>query len=172
MNDREIEGRLRQTLEEMASSAPLANPEHPRTATSATSQRHGPRFDLKLITLVGCLLVLIGTLVAVGIVASHHGSRRPTSSASSTPLPPSTTSLPLPGPYVVPNVVGLDAAQAIDDLRSAGLTNSIDNLNCPGSFLGGQVVGQNPGAGYRAASDSRVNIQISCEGTPTSTKGG
>jgi beta-lactam-binding protein with PASTA domain len=122
-----------------------------------------PRIEFKTLTLVGCLVVVVGTLVGVGIHAGH-GSERPVPAAS-------TTSLPPPGPYQVPNVVGLSASRALDVIAAAHLTNSIDDLNCPGSVLGGHVVGQNPQPGYRAASDSRVNIQISCDGPPTATAG-
>ena len=167
----EIETRLRSALEELAGTAPLTNTERPRPEAGPPA-RPGPHVDLKTLTLVGCLLVLIGTLVVVGFETSHHTSPRPVPAATTSTLPLTTTSLPQPGPFVVPNVVGLNALQAVSDLQAAGLTNSIDNLNCPGSIGQGQVIGQNPPAGFRAASDSRVNLRISCNGTSTTTNNG
>ena len=163
MSDKDVERRLRYTLEEIAKAAPLANPERPKPGIGMPAEARNHRIEFKTLTLVGCLLVLIGTLVFVGIEASRHGPARPVSAASTT-----TTSLPSPGPYAVPNVVGLTASQALDDISAAGLTNSIGLHNCPGSFMGGLVVAQNPQPGYQAASDSRVNIQISCS-TKTTT---
>ena len=65
----------------------------------------------------------------------------------------------------------MTAIQAIGDLRAVDLTNSIDNLNRPESFENGKAIGQNPPAGFHAALDSRVNLQISCAGhdTPAAT---
>jgi len=167
----DIETRLRSTLEEMAESAPLSNPDRPRRGEGLPT-RHGPQIDVKTLTLLGGLLVLIATLVVVGIETTHRTPPRPVSAATTTTLPLTTTSLPQPGPFPVPNVVGLTALQAEGELQAAGLTNSIDNLNCPGSFQEGHVVGQNPPAGFRAASDSRVNLRISCNGNPTTTSQG
>jgi len=166
----DIETRLRSTLEEMAQSAPLSNPDRPRPGAGPPA-RHGPQIDVKTLTLLGSVLVLIVTLVVIGIDTTHHTPSRPVPAAT-TSLPPTTTSLPQPGPYPVPNVVGLTALQAETELQAAGLTNSIDLLNCTGSFKDGQVVGQNPPAGYRAASDSRVNLRISCNGNSTTTTHG
>jgi hypothetical protein len=166
----DIETRLRSTLEEMAESAPLSYPDRPRTGAGPPA-RHGPQIDVKTLTLVGSVLILIGTLVIIGIETTHDTPSRP-APAATTSLPPTTTSLPLPGPDAVPNVVGLTASQALDEISAAGLTNSIGLHNCPGSFLGGLVVAQTPQPGYRAATDSRVNIQISCnENSSTTTRG-
>ena len=166
----DVETRLRSTLEEMAQSAPLSNPARPRSGTG-TPARRGPRIDIKTLTLVGSLLVLIGTLAVIAIDTTHHAPSRPVP-AVTTSLPPTTTSLPQPGPLPVPNVVGLTALQAEHELQAAGLTNSIDDLNCTGSFEEGQVVRQIPTAGFRAASDSRVNLRISCNGGSTTTTHG
>jgi len=165
----QIETQLRSTLEEMAASAPLRNPDRPRPG-AGPPVRHGPQIDVKTLTVIGSLLVLIGTFVVVGIVAAHRTPSRPVPAATTSTLPVTTTSLPQPGPLPVPNVVGVTALQAEDELQAAGLTNSIDNLNCTGSFEEGRVVGQSPPAGYRAAADSRVNLRISCGAgsTPTS----
>jgi hypothetical protein len=167
----DIETRLRSTLEEMAESAPLRNPDRPRPGAGPPA-RHGPQIDVKTVTLVGSLLVLIGTLVIIGAETTHRTPSRSVPAATTSTLPPTTTSLPQPGPFSVPNVVGLTALQAEGELQAAGLTNSIDNLNCPGSFEEGQVIGQNPPAGFRAASDSRVNLRISCNGNSTTTSQG
>jgi beta-lactam-binding protein with PASTA domain len=75
---------------------------------------------------------------------------------------PTTVSVPPSGPYVVPNLVGMTTLGAVGALQEIGLTNSIDDLNCHGSIGPGHVVGQNPAAGFHAASDSRINLQISC----------
>ena len=167
----DIETRLRSTLEEMAGSAPLSNPDRPRQGAGSPA-RHGPQIDVKTLTLIGSLLVLIGTLVVVGIDSTHRSATRPVPAATTSTLPPPTTSLPRSGPFTVPNVVGLTALQAETELHNAGLTNSIDNLNCTGSFEQGQVIGQNPPPGFRAAADSRVNIRISCNGNSTTTSHG
>ena len=74
----DIEVRLHSVLEEMASAAPLANPEHPRRM-GPPARRSGPHFDFKTLTLVGCLLVLVGTLISIGVEASHRSSSRPAS---------------------------------------------------------------------------------------------
>ena len=156
---REIESRIRTSVEELAAAAPLANPEHPRPRTGPPA-RPGPHVDVKLLTLLGCLLILIGTLIAIGVEARHHGNRP--AATTTTTLPSTTTSLPHSGPLAVPNVLGLTVVQAADELRAVGLTNSIDDLNCSAAFKKGKVVGQNPPAGFRAAPDSRVNLRISC----------
>lgn len=167
----DVETRLRSTLEEMAQSAPLSNPDRPRLGAGAPP-RHGVQIDVKTLTLIGSVLVLIGTLVVIGIETTHRTPSRPVPAATTSTLPPTTTSLPQPGPDTVPNVVGLTASQALNDISAAGLTNSIGLHNCPGSFLGGLVVAQNPQPGYRAASDSRVNIQISCTDNSSPTTHG
>jgi hypothetical protein len=109
------------------------------------------------------LLVVIGVLTAVGIEAGHHAPRRIVPAATTT-LPSTTTSLPQAGPDVVPNVLGFTALQAASALQAVDLTNSIDNQNCPGSVGNGEVMGQDPPAGFHAAFDSRVNLRISCDG--------
>jgi PASTA domain len=167
----EIENRLRSTLNEMAGTAPITNPGHPR-AREVPPARGGPHIDLKTLTLVGCAVVLIGALVVVGVEAGHHQSSRPVPAATTSTVPPTTTSLPPPGPLVVPNVIGLNALQAVGDLQAVGLTNSISKLDCPESIGEGRVVAQDPPAGFKAASDSRVNLQISCSGTPAPTSTG
>ena len=167
----DIETRLRSTLEEMAESAPLGNPDRPRLGAKPPAHR-GPQIDVKTLTLVGSLLILIGTLIVIGIETSQRTPSRPIPAATTSTLPPTTTSLPQPGPLAVPNVVGLAALQAENELQSTGLTNSIDNLNCTGSFEDGHVVGQNPPAGYRVASDSRVNLRISCTSHSTANSHG
>jgi PASTA domain len=166
-----VEDQLRSVLEELASAAPLANPERPRTGPGKSARRRGPRADFKTLALVGCGLVLIGTLVAVEIEASHNAPSRPLPAVATTTLPPATpTSLPLSGPYVVPNVVGLTVLQAVGELQSAGLTNSLGS-KCEGSFGESPVLSQNPPAGFHAAFDSRVNLRFSCDVTATSTTG-
>jgi hypothetical protein len=165
-----IEDRLRSALEEMANAAPLANPERPRRGVGTPIRHRGPRGDFKTLTLIGCLLVLVGTLIAVGIEASHNAPSRPVPAVSTTILPPTTTSLPQTGPYIVPNVVGLTVLQAVRALQAAGLTNSL-GLLCGGSVGKGPVVRQNPPAGFHAALDSRVHLWVSCGGTSTTTTG-
>jgi hypothetical protein len=82
---------------------------------------------------------------------------------------PTTVSVPPSGPDVVPNVIGMATLGAVGALQQVGLTNSIDDLNCHGSIGPGHVVGQNPTAGFHAATDSRVNLQISCPQPTTSS---
>jgi hypothetical protein len=171
MTGNDIETRLRHTLQEMADLAPLVNPEGARKEGGSQAQRRSPHGDYKTMTLVGGLLVLFGLLIAFAVEDIHHAPPRLVPAATTTSAS-TTTSLPPSGPYVVPNVVGLTLVQAADELQMVGLTNSIDNLNCPGSSgygTVGHVVDQNPPAGSRVASDSRVNLQISCTGDPTPT---
>lgn len=165
----ELETRIRSTLEEMARTAPLANPERPRPGAGHGAGR-GPQVDFKMLALVGCVLVL-GAIVAFGVALSHATSPRAAPEATTSIVARPTTSLPKTGPYVVPNVVGMATLEAVDQLKAGGLTNSIDNLNCSGSIGMGQVVGQNPPAGFRAAFDSRVNLRISCATSSSSTTG-
>ena len=166
----DIEGELRSALEEFPESHhwPIRSA-HGRLRSPPLPRHH---VDVKTLTLAGCLVVLIGTVVAIGVENSHQRSHRPSPAATTSTLPPTTSSLPQPGPYVVPSVVGLTSLQAVGELQSAGLTNSIDNLDCPGSISEGRVVGQNPPAGFRAASDSRVNLRISCSTTSATTSRG
>ena len=64
---------------------------------------------------------------------------------------------------VVPNVIGLSIADAAGALRAAGVTNSIDNLNCQ-SVANGHVITQSPPSGSQVGMGTRVNLQISCTG--------
>jgi hypothetical protein len=75
--------RLRSTLEEMASTAPLANPERP-LRIGPPSRRRGPHSDFKTLTLVACLVILIGTVIAIGAGTSHRSSSRPASARDGT----------------------------------------------------------------------------------------
>ena len=74
-----------------------------------------------------------------------------------------TTSVPQAGNILVPNLIGLTTDQAVGALQAVGLTNSIDNVNCNGSVGKGTVQGQSPAAGFHAAPDNRINLQIVCK---------
>ena len=93
----------------------------------------------------------------------------PSKPAAITTSPGPTTSIPQAGNIVVPNVLGLTLLTAVGELQAVGLTNSIDDLNCHGSLGPGQVVGQSPTEGFRAAADSRINLRISCGNTSSTT---
>jgi hypothetical protein len=120
--------------------------------------------ELKVVTLIGCLVILIGTVIAIGVSNHHRGAKQPSATASTT-----TSSMPPTGAIPVPNVVGLKTSQAAGALQAVGLTNSIDDLSCGGAVGSGVVVSQSPQAGFHAASDSRISLRVSCGGSTTST---
>ena len=122
-----------------------------------------PRMELKVVTLIGCLVILIGTVITIGVSNHHRGTKQPSVSASTT-----TSSVPPTGLVPVPNVVGLKMSQAAGALQAVGLTNSIDEL-CDGAVASGVVVSQSPQAGFHAATGSRISLRVSCSGSTPST---
>ncbi len=163
MDADDIETRIRVAVEQLADAAPLANPERPRPRGSGQPVNGRPRMELKVVTLIGCLVILIGTVIAIGVSNHHRGARQPSATASTT-----TSSMPPTGAIPVPNVVGLKTSQAAGALQEVGLTNSIDDLSCGGAVASGVVVSQSPQAGFHAASGSRISLRVSCSGS-TST---
>lgn len=160
----DIETRIRIAAQGLADAAPLANPDRPRPRDSSQPVHGSPRLDLKVVTLIGCALILIGTVITIGVTSHHRGARQPSATASTT-----TTSVPPAGATPVPNVVGLKTSEAAGALQAVGLTNSIDDLSCNGAVASGVVVGQSPQAGFKAASGSRISLQVSCSGSTTPT---
>ena len=161
MTPNELEDRLRATLREMAGAAPLANPNHPKPNESATPKHGGFRVDYKVLTVIVGILLVIATIITVDLTSGTHSSHPATSST--------TTSSTPAGAIVVPNVIGLTTARAAGVLQSAGLTNSIDDVNCHGSVSRGTVAGQSPAADFRAAPESRINLRIVCSASPNTT---
>lgn len=156
--------RIRIAVEELASAAPLANPERTRPRGRRKPVHGTPRLDLKVFTLIGCLVILIATVIMIGVTSHHRGGNQPSATASTT-----TSSVPPTGAIPVPNVVGLKTSQAAGASQAAGLTNSIDDLSCNGAVASGVVVSQSPQAGFHAASGSRISLQVSCSGSTTPT---
>ncbi len=164
----DIEIIVRDALNELTSATPIASPQHPRDHVSASAGGGGvrPWRDFKVIAIVVGVLAL---LAVFGIGVQHQSNHPSHSGVANSTTTTTTTSLPPPGNIAVPNVVGLSTESAAGELQSAGLTNSVDNVNCGGSIARGTVAGQSPAVGFRAAPGSRVNIRIVCTGNPSAT---
>ncbi len=116
----DIEARLHAALDELTAAAPLRHPDGPRAVaggvrpTALPDGSAGPGVpdqppvderrrtawnDPKVLAMVACLLVLLGTVGLVGLSHAHR-HHRPTTVATSTTVPPATTVPPttLPPP--------------------------------------------------------------------------
>lgn len=123
MSDDELEARLRSALDELTRSAPLANPEHPRSGDpvdgpvvlagvdgiaggpggdGASSSRRPPtKVDPKLFVAAACALVLVGGLTWFGLSRAskdHH----PNVVSTSTTTPVSSTTVPTTSTITAP----------------------------------------------------------------------
>jgi hypothetical protein len=165
----DIETIVRDALNELTTATPIANPEHPRDHMTASAGAGGvrPWRDFKVLAIAVGVLALLAVFIGIGV---QHQSNHPShSGVANSTTTTTTTSLPPLGNIAVPNVVGLSTESAAGELRSAGLSNSVDNVNCGGSIARGTVAGQSPAAGFRAAPASRVNLRIVCAGSPSAT---
>jgi hypothetical protein len=118
------------------------------------------------VALIGTLaLVLAAASLVVGVVNITRTAGPSVATTKSGPAVASPAVVPAGSVALslVPNVYGLSTADAAGALQAAGVTNSIDNLNCQ-SVANGHVIAQSPPSGSEVGIGTRVNLQIACTG--------
>jgi hypothetical protein len=131
----------------------------PESIRARSRHRAIPLPDPKVLALIAAAVVLI----ALGLIFLRPTTHRTSSTVQS------TTTTTAPGKtIVVPNVIGLDEAQAEAALGDAGLNVGAVTSTPSTTFAAGSVIGSNPHAGAAVASSASVSLTVS-SGPPGST---
>ncbi len=144
-----------------ASPAPAASPDPDPlpVVSTATATPVQPWFRRSRL-LVGLVAAAIVLVVAVSVVATHHGN---VVNSSDTPsLVPATHPAlpPTPSRVTVPNVIGLSVAQATAELQATDL--SVGSISGSSNAApAGQVLSQSPVGGSFMVPGSTVTLEVS-----------
>jgi len=154
----DVELQLRNALEELTSSTPLANPLGPRNGeTSLSGDRgNGPWRDTKVLTLLVGAVVVIAVVIGVGVAhLSTHPSHQAATSSTTTSVPNGRSAVK------VPALVGLTQVEAGSTLGAIGLSVGHVSTDPSAEYPPGIVVSQNPPSDASVAPGSSVSLVVS-----------
>jgi hypothetical protein len=153
----DVELQLRNALEELTNSTPLANPLGPRTgeASLGGDRGNGPWRDTKVLTLLVGAVIVIAVVIGVGVA---HLSTHPSHQAATSST---TTSVPNGRSVTVPALVGLTQVEAGSTLGAIGLNVGYVSTDPSAQYPPGIVISQSPPSDTSVAPGSSVSLVVS-----------
>jgi PASTA domain len=172
MTQTDIEIRLREALLELTQSTPLENPVRPRAVGSpvgaggggsdgptgpsqdagrstAGERPRSPRMEVKVLTAVGCVVLLA---LALGFGPFHLGTGSPRTLSAHTSTTVPVTDVP------VPDVVGQMLPPALSVLQRAGLSPQFSSVTS--SQPNGTIVDESPAPGTEVSRSATIVLEV------------